>query len=127
MIAVLPADDAGLDKAGEGLHGVWCAEHRMAMAVHELQILNRVLDVDHASRAEFGIDGARFNQLCELLTAEVEGGCHIPRCPAIDVAVAMDFDLVPEVCVACSVAELDHRLAFERRSKPLLAVIGRNL
>src|SRR5262245_35601814 len=69
VLTVVSADDTGFYESREGLHGVWRAQDRVSVTMHELEILDGIFDVDDASRTEFGIDRSTFDKLFELLTA----------------------------------------------------------
>src|SRR5690242_19796419 len=90
-------------------------------------MLDRVFDDDPSDGAELGIGRTGFDELFELLPAQIEGGCEIPRRVAVHVAVPMGFDVLAKDGIACGMTKLDHRLAFERRGQSLLAEIAADL
>src|SRR5215831_7812288 len=96
----------------------------MPVAVHDLEILDGVFNVDHAPGAEFHVDGSTLDQLLDLLSAQLKRSWKIPRNVAINVAVAMCLDLPAQREIACHVPELDQGLPFKRCRESLLAVIA---
>jgi hypothetical protein len=96
----------------------------MTMTVHKLKILNGVLNVDHSSWTELGVERAAFDKLVELLSAQIQRGRQIPSRTTIDVSVAMGFDLFAKGGIARRMSKLDHGLALEGCRKPLLTVVG---
>ena len=73
VLAVLPRDNTAVDETRQRLHGVGRAQDRMTMAVHELEVLNGIFDIDDSSGAKFGVHRAALDELLELLPAQVEG------------------------------------------------------
>ena len=62
----------------------------------------------------------------QLLSAQIECCRKIPRRAAVDIPVAMGFDLFAECLIAGHVAQLDHGLPFEWGSQSVVTVICRN-
>jgi hypothetical protein len=93
------------------------------MAMHELKILNGVFNVDDSTGTELGVDRAAFDELFELLAAQVERCRQIPSSTTIDVTISMGFDLFAEGGIASDMAKLDHGLTLEGRRKSLFAVV----
>ena len=67
ILTVLPADNPVFDQPRQRLHGIGRAEERVFVAMHDLEILDGVLDIDNPAGTEFDIDRATFDQLFQLL------------------------------------------------------------
>jgi hypothetical protein len=113
-LAVLPRDNATIYQSGERLHGIGSAQDRESMTMHDLEILDRIFDIDNSSGAVFQVDRASFHELLQLLPAQVECGTKIPRLTAVDIAVTMGFDALPERCITSHMAQFNQRLTFKR-------------
>ena len=85
--------------------------------MHDLEVLNGIFDIDDASWAMLEIHGIAFDQLFELLAAQIEGDAKVPGLAAVDVAVAMGFDAFAERRIAGNMPEFDQGLALKRGGK----------
>ncbi len=85
----------------------------MFVAMHDLEILNGVLDIDEPSGAMFDVHRPWLDELFQLLPAQIEGGGEIPWLAAVDVSIPMGFNLFAQRGVTGDGAEFDHGLPFE--------------
>ena len=106
-LAVLPRDKATVDEGRQRLHGVGGAQDRESMAMHDLEVLHGILDIDDTAGAMLQVDGAVLHQLLELLPAQGEGLGDIPGFSAIDVAIAMGLDALAKSRVAGHMPQFD--------------------
>ena len=97
------------------------------MAMHDLEILDGILDIDEPAGAVFHIHGAGLDKLFQLLPPEVEGDGEIPRLAAIDVSIPVGFDLFPQRGVSGDGTEFDHGLSFEGSGQTGGAVVADDL
>lgn len=101
--AVLPRDDATIDEGSQRLHRVGGAQDRESMAMHDLKVLDGVLDIDDTSWAMFEGHRTPRHELLQLLPTQVERRAKVPRFAAVDITVAMGFDALAESGIACDV------------------------
>ena len=111
----------------DGLPGRPDAEGRMRGPVPKLEHLDEELDVDDAAWAVFEVHRATFHQLLELLPTEIERRTNIPWFPAVNITVTMSFHSFAKRRISRHIAQLDQRLAFERGSEALVAVVAGDL
>ena len=95
--------------------------------MHDLEVLDGILDVDEPAGAVFHIHGAWFDKLFQLLPPEVEGDIEIPGLAAVDVSIPVGFDLFPQRGVSGDGAQLDHGLSFEGCGQTGGAVVADDL
>ena len=62
-VAVLPRDKTTIDESSQRLHGVGSTEAWKSMAVHDLEVLDRIFDVDNSPGAMFEVDCASLHKL----------------------------------------------------------------
>src|SRR5512144_275201 len=96
ILAVLPRHNSAFHQPSQRLHRVRRAQNGMLMAMHELEILDSVLDIDKTSVAKFDVDRSAFDQLLELLPSQIKGGSQIPGFAAVAVPVPVGFNLPSE-------------------------------
>ena len=68
-VAVLFRHKTTIDESRQRLHGVGGAQDRPPMTVHDLEVLDRIFDIDNTSGAMFEVDRASLHELLQLLPA----------------------------------------------------------
>ena len=66
------------------------------MPVHDLEVLDGVLQGDDAAVAVFEVDLSGLDELLDLLPPQVERHGEVPGRPAVDEGVPMGFDPLAE-------------------------------
>lgn len=94
------------------------------MAVHDLEVLYRVFDIDDSARTVLEIDRVMLHQLLQLLPAQVQGDCEIPRGATVDIGVTMGLDALAKGRIACYMPQFDQGLPLERGGEAGVIVIS---
>lgn len=97
------------------------------MAVHDLEVLDRIFDIDNPSGAMFEVDRVSLYELLQLLPTQIEGDTKFPRFTAVDVTVAMGFNSLTQCGITRHMPQFDQRLAFERGRKALVTIVACDL
>ena len=97
------------------------------MAMHDLEVLDRIFQGNDATMTVFEINLSRFDELLDLLSPQVERGCEVPGGATIHKAVAMGLHLLAERSVSRDMSQLDERLPLERSGEAVGAIVFTNL
>ena len=98
---------ASLTEPRQGFQGIRGPKSSICMAVHELEVLDRVFNIDQAARTVLDIRVTWFHQFLDLAFAKVEGSSEIPWLVTVYKCVTVGFHLPPTSLVAAHEPELN--------------------
>ena len=87
-------DQPLFDQRGECLQGIRRTQAWVVVAMHHLQVLHGIFDVDESSRAILQVDLSRLDQLFELLSPELQCRGNVPGSVSVDEGVSVCFQSV---------------------------------
>ena len=89
-----------IHQRGECLQGIRRTQARVVVAMHHLQVLRGIFNVDESSRAILHVDLSRRDQLFELLSPELQCRGNVPGSVSVDEGVSVCFQSMAQCGVA---------------------------